>query len=296
MSKISILIATPAYQGNLYAEYAKCVCDLRILLLSKNINSEWFTINSESLISRGRNACVAYFLSKKEHTHLLFIDADITFNPNNALYLIEANKDISGLAYPRKGYEWNNIIDSTLKSLDWSLLRNSITNGKSNKDIIDEQLKIVKDSDVFLRSTGYILNYMNSNINISNGWLQASEIGTGFMLIKKQLIEDLVKQKPELKYTNDLYGYDHLHPDMKNNFYLFFDCRCEPCNVMNNGSISLSQRYLSEDYAFCKLVRSIGYDIWLYTNATVHHTGNNTYVGNLLLSLNYKVIDMNNNL
>lgn len=292
MSGISVLIATPAYQGNLYAEYAKAVANLRILLLTKGIVSEWFTINAESLISRGRNACVAYFLSKKEHTHLLFIDADITFNSADVLTLLESDKDICGLPYPKKGYQWVEYAQSVLKSVKWDKVRASIADGKSDSDLIDEQMTALNPDEVMLRNTEYVMNYLSPEISIKSGWLEAAEIGTGFMMIKRNVITDLVQKHPELKYFNDLKGYDNLHQDMADNFYLFFDCRCEPISKRNtDGTTTQTQRYLSEDYAFCKLAKTAGYGTWLYTNCTTHHTGNNTFIGHMLAGLSIRIRD-----
>jgi hypothetical protein len=64
---------------------------------------------------------------------------------------------------------------------------------------------------------------------------------------------------------------------MKDNFYLFFDCRTE-----GEGD---NKRYLSEDYAFNALCRQIGYEIWLYTNTQISHVGNHAFVGNLFTTL-----------
>lgn len=59
------------------------------------------TIVNESLISRARNTLVAKFLAS-DSTHLMFIDADIGFEPWHVLALLNHKKDVVGGLYPMK--------------------------------------------------------------------------------------------------------------------------------------------------------------------------------------------------
>ena len=58
------------------------------------------TMVNESLIPRGRNSLVAKMLYfEPKSTHLMFIDADIGFEPEEIFKLILADKDIAGGLY-----------------------------------------------------------------------------------------------------------------------------------------------------------------------------------------------------
>ena len=59
----------------------------------------------DSLVTRARNTLVALFLGNPEYTHLLFIDTDITFTPDNVFRLLEMSKKkpIVAAPYPKKG-------------------------------------------------------------------------------------------------------------------------------------------------------------------------------------------------
>ena len=60
------------------------------------------TMTNESLISRARNTLVAKFLNTPQSTHLMFVDADIGWEPWHLLVLLNADKDVIGGLYPMK--------------------------------------------------------------------------------------------------------------------------------------------------------------------------------------------------
>lgn len=60
------------------------------------------TMTNESLISRARNTLTAKFLNTPESTHLMFIDADIGWEPWHLLVMLNARKDVIGGLYPMK--------------------------------------------------------------------------------------------------------------------------------------------------------------------------------------------------
>ena len=70
----------------------------------RQIGIDWTmeTMTNESLISRARNTLTAKFLYNKESTHLMFIDADIGWEPWHLLVMLNAQKDVIGGLYPMK--------------------------------------------------------------------------------------------------------------------------------------------------------------------------------------------------
>jgi hypothetical protein len=67
-----------------------------------NINWTIETMTNESLISRARNSLTSKFLIHENTTHLMFIDADIGWEPHHLLMLLAADKDVIGGLYPMK--------------------------------------------------------------------------------------------------------------------------------------------------------------------------------------------------
>jgi hypothetical protein len=267
----NVLIAMPCYGGQVYVETAKAVMNLRNALLERNISSEWFTITGESLIPRARNACVAYCLAKS-FTHLLFIDADIVFDANAVIRLIEKDKDICGVVYPMKKLDTSEVCTRTLDMLKWDKIKEDILANVDIKTVIEEAKKMINPDTIHVKSLNYVVG-VDDNVTRDNEWLRVKEIGTGFLLIKRDVLANMTIKYSYLKYKNDGPQYDAMAPNMKNYFYLLFDCRCV------NG------RYLSEDYAFCQLAREMGYEIWVDLSGCLSHIGRFAYKGNLLLKL-----------
>jgi len=215
-----------------------------------NIQFDISTIGNESLITRGRNYFVSLLLANNQYTHLLFIDADITFNPISIVRMIHANKDIVAGAYPKKGLNWDKVIPLV----------------QQNQHAHLQQI-----------SCEYAVNFKSiDELNVENGFIPIDYAGTGFMLIQRHVLETMVKHHPELKYTNDVLGYDH--PKNRDFFYSLFDCLIDPT----------SKRYLSEDYAFCKRWLNLGGEIWLDLTCQLSHMGSYDFKGDVLKHLEFK--------
>ena len=95
-------ICMPCYGGQLtestFMSYIKWSNTARQL----GIDWTMETLTNESLISRARNTLTAKFLHNKDSTHLLFIDADIGFEPWHILVLLNRQVDVIGGLYPMK--------------------------------------------------------------------------------------------------------------------------------------------------------------------------------------------------
>jgi hypothetical protein len=72
--------------------------------VARQLGLDWTveTMTNESLISRARNTLTAKFLHTKESTHLMFVDADIGWEPWHLLVMLNHDKDVVGGLYPMK--------------------------------------------------------------------------------------------------------------------------------------------------------------------------------------------------
>jgi hypothetical protein len=71
---------------------------------ARQLNIDWTleTMVNESLISRARNTLTAKFLHMPDATHLMFVDADIGWEPWHLLVLLNKDVDVIGGLYPMK--------------------------------------------------------------------------------------------------------------------------------------------------------------------------------------------------
>jgi hypothetical protein len=72
--------------------------------MARQLGIDWTveTMTNESLISRARNTLTAKFLATEGSTHLMFVDADIGWEPWHLLVMLDAQKDVIGGLYPMK--------------------------------------------------------------------------------------------------------------------------------------------------------------------------------------------------
>jgi hypothetical protein len=121
MTKIHFL--TPCYGGNITEVCFSSYLGFTIMAMQNGINFQIDTLSNESNVNRARNSCAAKFLSG-DCTHLMFVDADIQFNPKDIVKLINHDKDIVGGIYPQK-------------TLPPKMVVNTLNNGEQQGDLIE---------------------------------------------------------------------------------------------------------------------------------------------------------------
>jgi hypothetical protein len=257
--KVRLFVATPCFGGLLHLNFFNSILDLLQVARQVNMYVQIKTIGGDALITRARNALVAQFLGDKaEYTHLLWIDADMSFSPITVLRMIASNKDVVAGCCPKKGINWTKVFN-IIK--DGSVTSPEFLEQKA----LDYVVNIVAEdkSTVTESSAGH-------TAQIVNGFIRVENAGTGFMMIKRNVFIKMKESYPELIYVNDVAGYNS--PDTQGQFYGFFDCMYHPS----------SRRYLSEDYAFCLRWAKIGGDIWADVTAPFGHVGSYQFNGGFL--------------
>ncbi len=252
LRKKKIFVATPMYGGMCSGMYTKSTADLATIATQYGMDVRFFYLFNESLITRARNYLVDEFL-RSPYTHLMFIDADIHFNPNDVLTLAALDKEIIGAPYPKKVIAWEKV-------------RNAVDAGLADDDptILEE----FTGDFVFNPVAG------TSEIKVSEP-VEVLEIGTGFMLIAREVLEKFRDAYPQFAYKPDHNRSEHF--DGKRYIHAFFDTVIDNEAYAGKGAGG-SDRYLSEDYMFCQFARKIGFTTWLCPWMEVNHVG--TYVFN----------------
>lgn len=246
LQKRRLMVATPMYGGQCTGPYAKSCIDLNSKCIQHGIQVQFTYLFNESLITRARNYLVDEFL-RSEATHLMFIDSDIDFNAMDVLALLALDKPISGAPYPKKTIAWERVYDAAKFGL-------------ADKNAAD--LELYSGDYVFNPAPGVTEMSMNEPVEVL-------EIGTGFMMVKRETFEQFRTAYPDLSYLPD-HNRSHAF-DGKREIHMFFQALIEPD----------SRRYLSEDYMFCQWVRKIGIPVFLCPWMKLKHAGTYIFGGSL---------------
>ena len=134
---VSVLICVPSYDGKINISTMESIIKLVMMFSNQSIQTELFSICHESLIPRARNVCGCKLLQGK-HTHLLFIDTDISFDAKDIFRMINAKKGIVCCLYPKKGYPIEFPVDEVRKCEDIDLC--IATHGPTGLMLIDKNV------------------------------------------------------------------------------------------------------------------------------------------------------------
>lgn len=249
LRKNKLFIATPMYGGQCHGMYTKSALDLQGQLNHLGIESKFSFLFNESLITRARNYLVDEFL-RSDFTHLMFIDSDINFNPQDIIALMALDYDVAGAPYPKKSIKWQSVV----KALEIAK--------QNNRNISADELNQIVGDYVFNPVPG------TKSFSVSEP-LEVLELGTGYMMVKKHVFTEFAEQYPHLKYKPDHIGQEHF--DGSRYIHAYFDTVIDP----------VSHRYLSEDYMFCQYWRNMGGKVWLCPWMQTMHVGTYAFTGNL---------------
>jgi hypothetical protein len=247
-----IFIATPCYGGQIGEPYFRSMMRFAILCNKYNIKYTISTLANESLVTRGRNTLVSFFMENTDATNLFFIDADIEFNPEDILRMVAYDKPIVVGAYPKKAINWDSIIGAARS--DENETAQTIEGHSSNYVV---NFEFLKDKD----------GNNTPQVQIEDNLVKLKDAGTGFMCIKKEVIQQMFDKHPEYKYVNDINVDNKFEPFM----YALFDTMIDP----------ESRRYLSEDYMFCRTWQNMGGTVYLDPRTALNHVGHYTFRGNI---------------
>jgi hypothetical protein len=285
LQKRKLFVATPMYGGACAGMFTRSIADLSAVCAKYQIPLQLYFLFNESLITRARNYCVDEFM-RSEATHLMFIDSDIGFNPQDVLALLalmtdESPYDVMGGPYPKK-------------CISWEKIKQAVDKGVADKDphVLE---KYVGD---------YVFNPKGSQKEIPIGSpVEVMEIGTGFMMVRRKTFEDYKKAYPHLSYKPDHVRTEHF--DGTREIHAYFDCVIdrgygyenlhqlladvadgkeglqETAKKMIAGEQHSSKRYLSEDYMFCYNVDRMGARVWFCPWMQLQHVGSYVFGGSL---------------
>lgn len=245
------MIATPCYGGLINEAYLRGMTSLASKSASIGMQINMATVVNESLVTRARNELVKHFL-QTDSTHLFFIDADIEFSAEDVYALLLHDKEVVVGAYPLKKIRWEGL--TTVDVSDVEQAKGAVADYVINMKFKDKESEKAGKMDVV------------------DGLIEVHDAGTGFMCIKRSVIEKMIESYPQTRYVKEGKYPDKSKDDGVR--WALFDTMIEPD----------SERYLSEDYTFCRRWQSIGGKIWLDPHVTLSHIGTYKFEGRTFFS------------
>jgi hypothetical protein len=111
---------------------------------------------------------------------------------------------------------------------------------------------------------------LNNTLSIEKNLAKVKHLATGFMMIKRNVIEKMSMAFPSTKYVDDV---NFLKPNENEFAYALFDCGVE------------EGHYFSEDWLFCHRWSKMGGTIWIDVSISLTHTGIEDYRGCYIASM-----------
>jgi hypothetical protein len=259
--QLKLFILSPCYGNMCHVNYMVSLISSLDTLKNYGIHTRVEFCRNDSLISRARNNLIARAMADPNCTHMLFIDSDITWTPTDILKLIIADKPLCGGIYPIKHYNWNRLVDG-----DKNVVKEWIDN--KNKSRMTQH---ISDQEIIQhRLLRYNMNTFAGHLTIEQNLIRVKHLATGFMMIRRDVIENMMKAFPSTKYKDDV-GF--LKNGEEEFSYALFDCAVE------------DGHYLSEDWLFCSRWTKMGGEIHADATINLTHSGVEDYNGCLMTTL-----------
>lgn len=237
----SIFIATPMYGGMCHGSYAKSLFNTMKLLLDSGYEVQYRDMYNNSLVTEARDLFTHMFI-KSGYDYMFFIDADQSFKPEDVLRMIEEDKDVIGGVVPKKRIDWNKVSEAVKHGVPANMLNKF--SGEFNISLLSNQ----PNPEDFTKS------------------FEVSHVGTGMMIIKKEVFEKMKKSVRSYIYS----GTGVLGVDPGDRIYEYW-----------NTNISKEGTWMGEDVNFCYMWRELGGEVHAapYTRNT--HVGSYEFAGTL---------------
>jgi hypothetical protein len=236
MAAVSITVATPAYGEIFYTPYVQS-----LLRLQRAVHQRKWTIRhaaiSYALVADARNFLLTHWFDNLDTSHLLFVDADMGFEPELIFEMIALNKPVVGVIYPRRQIDLKRLVALA---------------GKGEKP----ERAVARAHDFIIRPLH------GRQPRRIKGFMEVERCGTGVMLIRRDAITAMLQALPDINDTNAR-KTSGLAQKAK------FDRLIRAFDTLYADGVPLS-----DDFAFCYRWQSLCKgELWACTNRAVTHIG-----------------------
>ena len=250
LANCRLMVATPIYDAA-HGTYVRSALALALAAQRHGITIDFAFILHQPSINRARNM-LAHTFRNSDFTHMLFIDSDIDFSADDVFSMVramagQADCAILGGPVPRRAISWGNVARAVEKGL-----------ARDNA------------ADLAKYSGDYAFSFLTPDQSFAlTDLVELSRLGTGLMLIRRDVIDGLCDRHPELIYVPD--AEERRGYGLGEQVHAIFQPMIEP----------ETQFMLSDDYAFCRRARDAGFRIWLAPWVRTSHSGPATFAGSL---------------
>ncbi len=174
---VNLVVATPCFGGQISMLFAASLFKLQKLVQAySDLKLKVLFKDGDALITRARASLISQFLDDPTATHLLFIDADIGFEPDQVLRLLECGAEMCAAVYP-------------IKRIDWDKVKSTIETARPKPAAAALHYVFeVDDPNAVIEKTGFV---------------RVRYAGTGFLMIRRETLERMCTRYPQLQYKRD---------------------------------------------------------------------------------------------
>ena len=257
VTKLVILIPTG---GTVHTGFMRSMIALTQALPARGIQFAVKTYEFSDLVT-SRNYLASYFLSQKNFDHALMLDSDLSFAPAQFFRLLDFDADFTAAVYPDR--RWTS-----------AGLKAALSN--ANPDDLDDPVSVQRHMAGHLN---YILSTYTAQgkpleVVRRDGFHTAATVGGGFVLIKRNVVEQIVEQGHARKLPRLAQRPDFKDAPEFADFYSHM--------LTEDGG-----GMLGEDQSFCRRwQQGCGGDIWIDEASALSHIGMQTYHGDYQARLN----------
>ena len=258
---MKILIATPAYGSVVYSAYHDSVLRT-VSFFAANFPGIAFEsrILSLSMVTTARNLLASLVLNDESFTHLLFIDADMGFQPSLIARMLAFRKPVTGIVAPQRRLDYEAYHKARARTDQPALAR-----------VIGNEY-VAGDGAVLVDR----MSDGTSRIEVVDGFVRATHTGTGIMLIERGVLEQMRDAFPELWVAEP--------PEHVRRLGLAEGGLLQ-CFEPGRDKKGIA---LGEDVTFClRWTQRLEGEIWANIDEPIMHVGQETHTGHFLTRLQH---------
>jgi len=172
----SLTIATPAFGEMFYTPYVQSLLQLQAAALARKWGFRHASV-SYAYVGDSRNYLLTHWYDKSDSSHLLFVDADMGFEPQLIFDMVAFDKPVTGVIYTKRQVNLKKLAELAAK-------------GETPDRAI-------------ARAHDFIVRPLRGRPpRRLGGFIEVEGCGTGIMLIKREAVKMMLDKLPGINDTN----------------------------------------------------------------------------------------------